>query len=148
MMRSVDWTDETGRVWRSLLPDGAVEESAPHYSPIGPVDTTSVGLPEEHAIRLHNELHRRSLWSWREVRHRRQDLEAAVRAALGVTTDSVIALYYTDWQQGVEEKEKAAVPVKPAAAVPRPPSRRRSGSVPPSPSPLSVVSATAPEETP
>lgn len=108
-MRLLDWTDDDGRTWRSQLPDDAPLDADPrYYTPIGPVDTSSLGLPDHIAILLHNELHRRGLLSWRDLRHNRPELDAAIRAAFSSTTASIVALYHADWEQGVEEGKKAA----------------------------------------
>lgn len=120
MSRLLDWTDDDGRTWRSQLPDDAPLDADPrYYTPIGPVDTSSLGLPDHIAILLHNELHRRGLLSWRDLRHNRPELDAAIRSALSTTTASIVALYHADWEQGVEEGKAAMQAAQQQAAAVR-----------------------------
>lgn len=133
MPRLLDWTDDDGRIWRSSLPDDAPPDADPrHYSPIGPVDTSSLGLPDHIAVRLHNELHNRGLYSWQQLKHQRQSLEAAIRVAFQTTAESIIGLYYTDWQQGEEQRIASQQAVRSTVKAngnrqsqPQPQSRRR-----------------------
>lgn len=125
-MRPVDWTDYDGRTWRSLIPEAQPDSSAPYGVPVGPPDLSSLGLPDSLTTRLHNELHRRQLWSWPILKHRRTDLEAAIRAAYSLSTASIVAVYYTDYQQGVEAEAERTRPT-PTPNVQRAVSKRQGG---------------------
>ena len=62
-MRSVDYADDRGRIFRVMLPDDAPDEEAPMGIPIGPPNVVDhLGLPEPLATRLHNLLHERGIW--------------------------------------------------------------------------------------
>jgi hypothetical protein len=133
-MRAVDWTDDHGLRWRSLIPDDAQDSSAPFYTPLGPPDLSGLGLPSHIHAALHNELHRRQLWTWEELRHNREALNAAISLSLGMTTEAVIGVYYTDWQQGQEQAQAQ-------------PSTPLNGKHPTTPSTTAVASASPAEET-
>lgn len=92
-MRQLDFTDRAGRTWRVELPDNVGDDQAHLGIPIGPPDLTRLGLPEPLAIRLHNELWGRGLFTQRDVLARRGELVAAWQAALRVDAMEVARLY-------------------------------------------------------
>lgn len=95
-MRQLDYTDEEGRTWRVELPDGAPDAEAPRGIIVGPPPVADgLALPEPFATRLHNELHRRKLWSLKEVQHRPHDVQAAILAAFRVDVIAVVNAYVT-----------------------------------------------------
>lgn len=93
-MRELDFTDERGRTWRVQLPDGVPDDEAPQGVPVGPPAVAdALGLPEETGTRLHNELHRRKLFTLRDVRRRPGDVHAALMSALRLDTQRIEEQY-------------------------------------------------------
>lgn len=96
-MREIDYTDAAGRRWRVQLPDGAPDSDAPDGVPVGPPDVVreleARGLPGAVATRLHNELHRRKLFTMRDVRARPGDVQGALQAALRLDVQAIMEQY-------------------------------------------------------
>lgn len=92
-MRETSYTDTEGRQWMVLLPDGVPDAHAHMGLPIGPPSVESLGLPPEAAVRLHNQLFERRIFTARQARGDVAGILAAVRAALRVSAEDVIALY-------------------------------------------------------
>jgi hypothetical protein len=64
-----------------MLPDGAPDSDAAIGIPIGPPDIVDVlGLPEEVATRLHNNLHRQGIWNAKVAARKPNALMTAVSA--------------------------------------------------------------------
>lgn len=98
-MKQTDWTDERGRRFRVLLPDGADAGDAALGVPVGPPDIVDgLGLPPETATRLHNELHARGLWGVKEARRDPQAVFGALQAALKVDTQGLLNAY-AEWER-------------------------------------------------
>jgi len=84
-MKAVDYTNENGRNFRTLLPDEAPDSEAPMGIPVGPPDVVDfLGLPEPLATRLHNILHEKGLWDVKTLRKRDRELFGAWQQALRV----------------------------------------------------------------
>ncbi len=84
-MRSVDYTDDRGRNFRTLLPDDAPDSEANMGIPIGPPDVVDyLGLPEPLATRLHNILHERGLFDVKTLQKNDTAIVGAWQAALRV----------------------------------------------------------------
>lgn len=93
-MRQVDYTNESGRNYRVMLPPEATDEEAPMGVPIGPPDVVdTLGLPEPFATRLHNLLHRRGLYGTKEVRKHPQSLQSALQSAYKVDLHVLMQAY-------------------------------------------------------
>lgn len=92
-LKTASYEDEVGRKWRTLLPQEAPEDDAPAGIPAGPPSLASLDLPLDIEIRLHNELHARGLLAASDIRHRRQELYAALMAALRIDVERLQALY-------------------------------------------------------
>lgn len=92
-MKQVSYTDETGRRWAVLVPDQAVADEYRSGVPVGPPPTDHVGLPEDVAVRLHNELHDRGILTERDARRRSEEIAAALRAALRVDVTRIMAAF-------------------------------------------------------
>ncbi len=88
----VTYEDAEGRRWMVEVPFGQ-EGEAEMGIPVGPPDLSSLGLPEEMEIRLHNQLFHRGLLARRDLRGRGQEVFAAYQAALGVSTAAIMSLY-------------------------------------------------------
>ena len=73
-MRSVIWTDPSGRRWRRGIPNGADDSEGEYGVPMGPPDLADLALAsgwsEEVAIALHNQLADRELWDARALRQK------------------------------------------------------------------------------
>lgn len=86
------YEDETGRRWTVLVPEGHPEQ-AEMGMVLGPPDTSSMGLPEDIAVRLHNELQDRGLLTRDDLRHRERELQAALQAALRLNVQRLMGAY-------------------------------------------------------
>lgn len=88
-MRTVQWTDNTGRIRASLVRDYDPDTAAPQGIPADPPDLR--GLDIEGALRdLHNELARRGLRTWLDVQKSGDGVTASILASF---RRRVIALY-------------------------------------------------------
>lgn len=76
-----------------LLPDDADATDAPLGVPIGPPPLDDLGLPEDTAVRLHNELYARGVLTIDDARRHRADLVAALMAALRVDAETIYNIY-------------------------------------------------------
>jgi len=105
-MKSVTYKDEKGRLYKVSLPDDVPDSEAIKGIPIGPPDIVdALGLPEPFATRLHNELHRRSLWNIREIKRRPGALTAALQATLRVDFQTLSNAYHkVDNPQPLDEQ--------------------------------------------
>ena len=83
--------DDDGRLWAVWLPDG--ETDAAKGIPIGPQDTSGLGLPDDVAVALHNQLFHRRLFNWSDLRHNQGELLASIQAAYKVDAAKVNNLY-------------------------------------------------------
>ena len=92
-MRQAKYTDILGRVWVTYIPDGVPESDASMGVPVGPPSMDPLGLPQDIAIALHNELVARGLLTARDIKRRRQDVVAALRSALKISVPDVVRLY-------------------------------------------------------
>ena len=99
-MKPVDWTDDRGRNFRTLLPDDAPDEEARMGIPVGPPDVVDhLGLPEPLATRLHNILHEQGLWDVKTLRKNDRVLIGVWQRALRVDVNRLF--------QAFMESEKA-----------------------------------------
>lgn len=64
--------------------------------PIGPPDLTSLGLPLEIEVRLHNALHDRGILTPQDARRRPAEVQSALQFALKVSTTNILNLYLED----------------------------------------------------
>ena len=92
LLSRVTWTDESGRMWATLVPHGR-EADAQMGVPLGPPDTTSLGLPEHLDVALNNELVRRGLLTRDNLRGRDREIFAALQAVFRVDVVKIVRLY-------------------------------------------------------
>jgi hypothetical protein len=86
--------DQRGRMYRSVIPDGAPDSEAPLGMILGPPDVADyVGLPEPIATRLHNILHKKGLFSMKEVKRDSNALFSALQLALRVDVHMLMDAY-------------------------------------------------------
>ncbi len=85
------YEDATGRLWAVWLPEG--DADATKGVPIGPQDTSGLGLPDDVAVALHNQLFHRRLFNWADLRHNQRELLAAIQSAYKVDAGKVNNLY-------------------------------------------------------
>lgn len=86
--------DNRGRMHRALLPDGAPDSDAPLGLQLGPPDVVDyVGLPEPIATRLHNILHKRGLYSAKDVKKRPDALLSSIQLALKIDVQLMMDAY-------------------------------------------------------
>lgn len=92
-MKQVEYTDKSGRKTRVLLPDDAPDSNAPMGIVIGPPDLSSLKLPKEIEIRLHNNLYDRGILTKEQAVSRRLEVFAAWQHALRVDVGAIVDLY-------------------------------------------------------
>ena len=94
-MRKVEWTDFRGRKFLSVLEDHEPDESAPYGILLGPPPDVAddLGLPEDTATQLHNQLFHRGLLAKADVTRRPQELHAALMAAMKMNVQKIMAKY-------------------------------------------------------
>lgn len=103
-MRKTKYTDALGRVHATLLPDDAPDSEASMGLLLGPPTLTSLNLPIDIEVRLHNELAARELYSIGDVRKRRQDVLSALLATLKLDVQSIIDVYQEAAMPSIEEE--------------------------------------------
>ena len=88
------YIDESGRRWAVLVPTGHEHEAALGVV-LGPPDVREVlpQLPDALALRLHDELFNRGLWSAAQLRGRAHEVQAALQAALRLDVQALLAAY-------------------------------------------------------
>ncbi|KKN78143.1 hypothetical protein LCGC14_0353700 [marine sediment metagenome] len=87
-----DYEDESGRMWAVAMPSDS--DFPPSMGiPIGPPDSSGLHLPEETAVRLHNQLHARGMFTKRDIKGRHKEVFAAVQAAFKVDVAKVTELF-------------------------------------------------------
>lgn len=87
-----DYTDNSGRMWAVLVPDS--EDIDPAMGvPIGPPDLTALDLPEETAVRLHNQLFARGILTKSDLKGKQQQLFAALQSAYKVDITTVTQMF-------------------------------------------------------
>lgn len=94
MNKQVEYVDKVGRKYKSLLPADAPVEHASRGVLSGPPDLTVLGLTDDMAIRLHNELYARGLVDYNSVRSNLREVVSAIMHAFGVDAQRIVALYY------------------------------------------------------
>lgn len=83
-MQKRDYTDELGRQWRVLVPDGCPDDNLRAGIPVGPpsLDVPELEyMPDVTRVRLHNALYSRGILTLADLRRRPQDAMAALQAA-------------------------------------------------------------------
>ncbi len=86
------YTDEEGRQYVTLVPEGQ-EHMARSGIPVGPPDLTSLGLPIDIEVRLHNALYDRNILTLYDAKQKASEVQAALQGALKVGTHTIISLY-------------------------------------------------------
>jgi hypothetical protein len=99
-LRRATYTDETGRRWAVMLPEGASDDDADIGIPVGPPPMDALDLPERVAVVLHNELHDRGMLTLQDASRNRHELHAAIMAAYKVDAESVMAQYRANESEG------------------------------------------------
>lgn len=92
-MRQVTYVDEIGRKWAMLVPDNAPDSAAHLGMTLGPVDLDPLGLPRAYAVRLHNALFDRAIFTSQQARKHPHDIASAIKEAMRPDVAAIIALY-------------------------------------------------------
>jgi len=92
-MRELSHEDAEGRLWRVRIPDHAPDSDATMGVIVGPPPMDELGLPEEIAIRLHNQLYHRGLFTLKDVERRKGDVVGALHATLKVDVQRIVDIY-------------------------------------------------------
>lgn len=86
----VEYKDTEGRLFKVQVPNGV----DPKFGVvIGPPFLDNLNLPHAIAVKLHNELYYRGLYTCNDIRNRRQDVMGAIQAAVKLTIEGVIESY-------------------------------------------------------
>ncbi len=88
----VDYEDDTGRKWAVWLPSDDMDDPTMGI-PLGPPDFSALDLPEETAIRLHNQLFSRGILTKQDLKGKHKEVFAAIQAAFKVDVARVTGLY-------------------------------------------------------
>lgn len=102
-MKEADYIDPSGRKFRVLVPDDAPPGAEEYGIHVGPPPLDSLGLPADLAVRLHNNLHARGMFTVKDIRARRMDLIGALQSTLAVDATLIEGVYIE-----VENQVKAA----------------------------------------
>lgn len=105
-MRETTYTDPTGRKWAVLLPENAGDEHAYMGIVVGPQPLDDLRLPPTYAIRLHNELFARRIFTSADARRQPGDVARALVSAARVGALEVI----TAFEQAEAMAEAAIAP--------------------------------------
>ena len=93
-MKDVSWEDSNGRMFLSKIEDDEPDRNANQGIFIGPPEIVDeLGLPDEVATRLHNQLFHRKMWTLKDIQRRPQELLAALQSALNVNVQSIMTAY-------------------------------------------------------
>jgi hypothetical protein len=86
--------EKNGRMYVSRLPEGIPDSDAPMGVPVGPPDVdTLIDLPDKFAVRLHNELFARKIFTLDDTTKRQNEVRAALQAALSIDVQSIQSAY-------------------------------------------------------
>ena len=92
-MKDAVYTDEEGRKWAVLLPDGTPDFEAPTGIPVGPPPLADLGLSEEFEIRLHNALFEARIFTPKDIRQRRSAVVDIFRGLHKMDAEKVYVHY-------------------------------------------------------
>ena len=92
-LRPVEYSDSDGRRFLANLPFGVPDSQAQNGIPLGPPSLSSLGLPLDAEVRLHNELFERGILTEQDARRRINDVAAAIRAAFRTDVHRILAVY-------------------------------------------------------
>ena len=93
-MKQVTYLDPKGRKYLMMVESTDSEEMYQYGIPIGPPDIVDeLGLPEEVATELHNQLFQRKLWSIKEVNKHPKAVFAALQATFRINQQMIFNAY-------------------------------------------------------
>ncbi len=92
--RELSYEDESGRWFSVLLPPGVPDSDARRGMLLGPqVDLSSLGLPFEIEVKLHNALHSRRIFTYADARRTPANVQGALMAAFKLDAGRIIESY-------------------------------------------------------
>jgi len=101
-MKTVEYMDPKGRKFARLVDNDEAEEMAQYGIPIGPPDIADkLGLPENLATELHNQLYARKLFTLKDVQKRPREVFAALQATFNINQQKIMNAYY-DYEKEAE----------------------------------------------
>lgn len=90
-MREDTYEDNIGRKFKVILPDYEVDTSKGMI--VGPPLLDELGLDEETMVRLHNELFRRSIFTFPDAKRMREEIGYCLQIALRATAERIVEIY-------------------------------------------------------
>ncbi len=91
--RLIRYEDDFGRWYRGLIPAGAPDDHAENALVLGPPDLSSLNLPLDISIRLHNALEARGIITAKDAEQKPEEIRRALHAALKVSAQAVQGIY-------------------------------------------------------
>lgn len=100
-MKKVTHTDERGRQYAYLMPDGVDDSAVESGIMIGPIDVVDIlDYPDEIKTKLHNELFNRGIMNYNDARKKPGQIQAAIQSALRMDV-AVIQDAFFNYEQTV-----------------------------------------------
>lgn len=76
------------------IPDNAPDSHARYGIVVGPqVDLTTLGLPSDVEVRLHNELYGRGIFTYGDAKRNRAEIVSALQSVFSVDAGRIVDLY-------------------------------------------------------
>jgi uncharacterized membrane protein len=103
-MKKVEYIDPRGRKYLVLVENNESDEMLQYGIKVGPPEdiVDELGLPEDKATELHNQLYNRKLWSMKEVNRNPKAIFAALQAVFRVNQQMIVNAYLK-YEQEPEE---------------------------------------------
>jgi hypothetical protein len=94
-MKKVEYLDPKGRKYQRLVESDESEEMYQYGINVGPPEdiTEGLGLSDELATRLHNQLYQRGLWTIKDINKNPKLVFAALQATLGINQQKIVNAY-------------------------------------------------------
>jgi len=138
--RRVQWTDDDGCWYISLLPNYEPDSNARMGLLLGPPDLRPLELPDDIRVRLNHELVHREILTTQDASNRRADVLAAIRSALRIDTERLLNLCFSPIAPAVElpplERYTDEGPTWSPPPPPPPVRKRKTPSEPTTPAPV------------
>jgi hypothetical protein len=94
-MKKVEYIDHKGRKYLRLVDNDESEEMFQYGINVGPPEdiTDGLGMTDELATELHNQLYQRGLWSIKEINQNPKFVFAALQATFRINQQMIVNAY-------------------------------------------------------